>query len=246
MLLVLMYHRVSDPNFTVGVAEFKQHLLQLCANYHITTPGEPLHNSKLSICLTFDDAYYDFYHDVFPLLQQLNIKAVLGIPTKYIVASTTLAARARLTVPYPTGMEDNLYNTRVPFCTWDEIKTMVASGQVIAASHSHSHADLTDPATCLTQECLDSKNMLEQQLQIPINTFIYPYGKMNRTIHSQVAKYYDYVMRIGSAGNKNWLHPDKLIYRVDADYFWKYSRTISKTQLATYQIKYLLNRLRFK
>lgn len=46
-------------------------------------PGDPLPKKK-ALMLTFDHASVDFYTHVFPLLQNLQIPAVIGVAWRYV------------------------------------------------------------------------------------------------------------------------------------------------------------------
>lgn len=240
-----MYHQVLDPANSSCAVAFKQHLLYLKDNYPIIRPGDPVIKNALNICLTFDDAYFDFYHYVFPLLQQLKIPAVLGIPTGLIKEVATVNTKARLAVKYPAGLGTDQQN-QDPLCTWQEIKEMSASGYVQAASHSHNHVALTDPNIELTIELKQAKFMLEQKLATNIDTLIYPFGKTSRQVNQLAKQYYKYIIRIGSALNSDWHARDGLIYRINADLLWQRNLYITKSFLIKAQLKYWLNYSRGK
>ena len=245
MLLVLMYHQILDPANPGCAAAFKNHLLYLQNNYPIILPGDTIIKNSLNICLTFDDAYFDFYHYVFPLLQQLKIPAVLGVPTGLIQDTTTVNTKDRLAIPYPYGLATDKQNKN-PLCTWQEIQEMTASSYVQAASHSHNHLDLTNPNIDITIELQQSKFMLENKLATEINTLIYPFGKTSRQVNKLARQYYKHMIRIGSALNMDWQARDGLIYRVNADLLWQKNLYITNSFLIKTQFKYWLNYSRRK
>src|SRR4029078_10371494 len=146
-IITLMFHRVFEPHLGYDPAQFERYLQYLLEHYPIVVPGDNLKRNAISICLTFDDAYYDFYYYVYPLLKKYNIKAILAVPVKYILDTTTLSAQTRLSVPYPQGMADNLFAQKAPFCTWEELREMADGKHVIMASHGFAHADLSHPNT---------------------------------------------------------------------------------------------------
>lgn len=209
-----MYHRVGEGKHANTYQTFVEHLENL-ARYRVVLPGEKLSLFQLSVCLTFDDATYDFYHYVFPLLKQFNMRAILGVPVRYIMESTNLCPEERLAVPYTLAMQDGFFDKKVPFCTWDEIKEMLASGHVHIASHSFMHANLTFPFVDLKREVVTSKEILEKRLGQPVSSFIYPFGKVNKAVHAYVKQHYSYAFRIGSALNFGW--GNGLIRRINAD-----------------------------
>ncbi len=245
MLLVLMYHQILNPEKPDTSIAFKEHLCYLKDNYPIILPGDNLIKNTLNICLTFDDAYFDFYYYVFPLLQQLKIPAILSIPTQFIQETTTITSKERLAIHYPAGLAQSKQK-KTPLCTWKELKEMVDSSFVQAASHSHNHVNLTNPDININEELQKSKFMLEQTLQTKINTFVYPFGKNSLHTNKLAMQHYKYVMKIGSALNMDWHARDGLIYRINADSLWQKNKYITSGWVKKAQLKYWFNYIRKK
>lgn len=244
-LITLMFHRIHDDAQRFSYQQFSRYLKYLFDTYPIVVPGDPLHANQINLCLTFDDAYYDFYFYVYPLLKQYQIKALLAVPVKYIVEKTTLPQAQRLQIPYPQGMNGLLYQEQVPFCTWEELKEMTDSGWVKIGSHSYSHPNLTDPDCDLMQEISFSKEILEDKLKSPIDSFVYPYGRYNPTIHQKVKELYRWDFRIGSALNYQWERTGPL-YRIDAEKLWPFGHPLSSSLLLKLKTKYWVNKIRGK
>ncbi len=246
-LLVLMYHKIVEPLSPDFIAKFEAHLDYLTKNFPIVFPGDKLDAKRLNICLTFDDAYCDFYSHVFPLLQRYQAKAILAVPTKYILDSTEVPAQTRLAVPYPNGMDNMLYQSHVPFCTWEELKIMAQSANVTLASHSHSHLHLARELRSeqdFEREIILSKHILEHKTDSPVSSFVYPYGNFSRSLDKKVNETYPHTFRIGSALNRSW--KSSLLYRVDATPFWQENRFLSDVELNRYTKQFYWNRLRLK
>lgn len=217
MITTLMFHRVYAEGLP-DLELFRQFLQQMKSWGTPCLPGQPISKQTHGICLTFDDAYFDFYHSVFPLLKEFQIPAVLAIPTGLIAEAVNLPAAHRLALQYEKPLSDKPFNNSC-LCSWEEIKEMVDSGYVIPASHGASHIALNEHANW-QKEIVQSKQTLEQRLGHPVTIFVYPYGQFDKATHEFVCQHYQYAMRIGSASNFNWSHPKKLIYRVDADQYW--------------------------
>lgn len=247
MILILMFHRISDRNDPSVYQRFERFLTELSQHYVIILPGETAPKHKLSICLTFDDAYADFYLYVFPLLQKLKIRAVLGVVPSYITTKTTYRAEQRLsleTIGYNDAKTPEFY---AQFCTWQEIQEMVESGLVVVASHSMNHCNAKDEDFDPIIELEQSQQMLiENSGQKRIESFIYPYGSFQKKNHRHAQKCYRYLMRIGAALNMSWQPKDQLLYRYDADNLWKKEKAVSKSLLLSLGLKYLTNKLRGK
>ena len=73
------------------------------------------------VMITFDDAYESFYEYAFPILQQRNCKAVLGVVGRY--------------ADDYTASEDHHIN--YSYCTWTQLDEMVQSGLVELQNHSY-------------------------------------------------------------------------------------------------------------
>lgn len=242
-----MYHKIFEPTSPDFITKFEAHLAFLAQKFNIVFPGDKLKANTLNVCLTFDDAYYDFYSHIFPLLQKYRAKAILAVPTKYILDSTNVSADIRLGVPYPTGMDNDLYQSHVPFCTWEELKIMANSENVQLASHSHSHIHLARELGTyqdFEREIILSKHIIEHKTNAPAQSFVYPYGNFSRSLDKKVQAIYPHTFRIGSALNHSWKRA--LLYRVDATPFWLENRFLDNNELNRYTKQYYWNRVRLK
>jgi peptidoglycan/xylan/chitin deacetylase (PgdA/CDA1 family) len=218
MLISTAYHRIGEGKWSNPLSLFTYHLQYIKDHYPTVLPGDPLPSRwDFYLCLTFDDAYFDFYHYVFPLLVKYNVKALLAVPVKYIVEKTRLAPSERLAIPYHVAMQEGIFEHKVPFCTWEELEEMARSGFVEIASHSYSHPNMTYPSIDLKLEIETSKKILEKRLPQEISTFVYPFGKTHGQLHKEVLKYYPYAFRIGSKINSSWDCRLKPLTRIPSD-----------------------------
>jgi len=108
------------------------------------------------IIISFDDGNLDNYTNAFPIMQKYGFTGVVYIVGNYVGADKYMNA--------------------------DQIKDMAASGWEVG-SHSMSHADLTflEPQR-QRYEVVESKELLEQTLGVPIKTIAYPFGKSNGAV----------------------------------------------------------------
>jgi peptidoglycan/xylan/chitin deacetylase (PgdA/CDA1 family) len=245
VLLCLLFHRIGAPTYSNDPDLFRKTIELIRLRYRVVVPGEALTKDSLNICLSFDDAYYDFYRYVFPLLREFNMKALLAVPVKYILDKSSASAVVRLGVMHDEAMRDDIYKAKAPFCTWEEIGEMVGSGLVVPASHSFSHCAMTE-APDLQLEIVSSKEILRQKLGRDITAFVYPYGKCDRAVHAAVMRHYDFALRIGNAFNVNWHNRNGLIYRVNADNLNSPDEPFRKARMARYCLKLLSNIARGK
>ena len=244
MLLILMYHRVH------GVAArpdaLRTHLRYLRDHHPVLLPGESLPSGELSVCLTFDDATVDFYHELYPLLDELDLHALVALPTAYILPSTDLPMETRLMAQNRANMQSDYSTDGCPLCTWEELREMQAGGRVQCASHSHSHANMGHADTDVAGELTTSARLMEEQLGEAPNCFVFPYGGTSRAAQAQTLQHYRYAMRIGTAMNRGWDNNGGLLYRVDAEAFWPQGKVWSFGDGVRYRLKYLGNRVRGK
>lgn len=239
MLLILMYHRVHGVG--VSTDAFRQHMKLIHDYYPVVLPGEPLPSGEISVCLTFDDATADFCHEVFPLLEELDSKALVAVPSGYIETTTDTPVEQRLAAQRIAAMSGSYAVEESPLCTWEELRTLQDSGRVVCASHSHTHACMVDAQTDVNSELRLSRDTMEDHLGAAPDAFVYPYGRSNRRVQKTVAENYRYAMRIGTAMNLGW---SNLLYRVDAEAFWPQGKVWSQRDALKYRLKYLGNRLR--
>ena len=215
MIPVVMYHHINSDDLPLSNSDsmMDAHLRLISERYVTVFPGEELQSS--SICLTFDDAYYDFYHYVFPLLKKYNLKALLAVPCTYILDDTDVAPEKRLSLKHHEIYEN--HQTFAPFCTYVELREMVQSGHVIIASHSMNHINLSDEGVDLEREIFGSKVILEEKLGYRVESFVLPYGRYNDAAVALAHEYYRYVFRIGNALNPSWDGIGGLVYRIKGD-----------------------------
>lgn len=212
LLINVMYHHVNSDRCSNDLAVFEDHLAYIQKKFTTVFPGEEL--PKNPICLTFDDAYVDFYYLIFPLLEKYKLKALLAVPTKYILDRCEEEKNVRMSFEH----NDEFINyEKGTFCTFEEMKEMIESGLVQVVSHSHTHTNLLEEGVDLEEELLLSKNILEQKLNITVETFVFPFGKYDEAIAQETLKHYKYAFRIGNAVHKDFDGIKGINYRVDGD-----------------------------
>jgi len=129
---------------------------------HLST-GMPL--PAKPILLTFDDGYAGHYTYVYPLLKKYGYPALFAI--------------------YTAKVDKKLGRSSL---TWQQIREMAADPLITIASHSVTHPhDLTTLSDGeLRNEIVESKRILETQLNIPIHYFVYPEGKYDERTQDMI------------------------------------------------------------
>jgi peptidoglycan/xylan/chitin deacetylase (PgdA/CDA1 family) len=244
MLLILAYHRAGCGSYNNPVPVLRSHFEYLKRSFNVVVPGEPLLPRQLNVCLAFDDAFADFFAHVFPLLQEFSIRAVLGVSTAFILESTGRSMEERLSTPEEHATKWDRFWMKAPFCTWEELDRMAASGLVHIASHSHRHRDMTRPEADIAREASESRSLLENRLKCHVTTFVYPFGKVNAAAHRVVRRNYSFAMRLGSALNFGWSSWKQPLCRVQVDNVDDIAKYLSRGRLALFGLKCAANMLR--
>lgn len=238
-LLVLMYHRAQACAYGNAPAMLDAHFSYIAANYLCVLPGDPIDDDALNVCLTFDDAYFDFYAVVFPLLKRHGLRAVLAVPPAVVQERAEFPADVRL------GCEPNV-NYNHPnyggFCTWSELHEMAHSGHVAIAAHGLTHTRLDLADADLNSEIVAAQEVLTRRLGRPVDSFVFPYGRFSEKALACAQQHYRHTFRIGGADNPDWNR--SLLYRIDADRLPAPEAPFTPTRRARYRARYLWNRLR--
>ena len=240
MLISLMYHHAESDKYSNSVGMLEKHFKFISQKYQTVFPKNYTKNFfHYELCLVFDDAYFDFYYYIFPLLKKYNIKAILSVPTNYIVDDTNLSDEIRLAYKHDEAMINSNHKKFVPFCTWKEICEMISTGLVEVASHGVFHQNLliVDKETCI-MELSKSKKIIECKTGKEPTAFVYPYGKYNKDVLQLVNEYYLFNFSIGRFINLN-IH-NSVIYRVYADEMSTPSNLLSFKNRMKYTLFYFL------
>ena len=126
-----------------------------------------------SVALTFDDGYQSVYDVAFPILRQYGMSATVFLAVGLAPSTKRLPSLEGRTM-----------------LSWDEIREMDRHGIAFGA-HTCTHPDLTRvPLENAEAEARDSKAIIEEALDHPIESFAYPYGRHDRRIRTIVARHF--------------------------------------------------------
>lgn len=184
---ILLYHSVHDHPlgdfgpFTVSRDQFASHLDRLQElGFQALTVAELLEHRATgtrlparTTVITFDDGFADFADHAWPQLQRRSLAATL-----YVTAGTVGGHSDWLA---PVGAEATPMLDPVQLCE------LAASGCDIGAhSMTHPELDCLDRGRAV-EEIRQSKDVLEQLLTQPVDSFAYPHGYHDREIKRIVA-----------------------------------------------------------
>lgn len=197
-LHVLLYHDIA-PNEQEA---FKQQMIFAAQHYHFLTMDEfemiisgkqPLKGKNL--LLTFDDGYKSNREVAEHILEPLGIKACFFVLPDFIDSDDKkkfIAENLYDGKLSPQDIPD--YKTSM---SWQDLECLISKGHTIG-SHTKSHVDLAKviDEKILAEEIIESGDIIQRRLGVPINHFAYPYGNVN-CISAQamqvIKKRYQYV-----------------------------------------------------
>jgi len=155
---ILVYHGIGDKDEFLEVSEnsFKKQInYLLSSDFSFLSLEDLLKSSIKSITLVFDDGLKS-------VLKVKNFLEDKNIPFALSLISEKLSS------------EDEEYL---------KVSDLLEFKNCEFYSHSSNHIDLTQLSNSrLEQEITSSKFILEGQLNRPINTFVYPFGKCNQKV----------------------------------------------------------------
>jgi peptidoglycan/xylan/chitin deacetylase (PgdA/CDA1 family) len=129
-----------------------------------------------TVAITFDDGYWSFYAEAFPVLREYGMRATVFLPTG---DARHAASSERL--PTLEGRE---------MLGWPQIVELARSGIAFGA-HSMTHPDLRTLSTeAVAREILGSKDAIEDRLGQPVTSFAYPFGLFDARSRAVVQKHF--------------------------------------------------------
>lgn len=177
---VLMYHMVSPHRagakfngLRVTPARFETQLAWLRREgYTFFTVSELWQQwerlPEKSVAITFDDGYADNLHQALPLLEKYDAKATIYLVVDRHDRDWSTAKKAH----HNTGEL-----AREPKLSDDEVRALLASGRIELGSHTLTHINMrSTPTETKRRELIESKQQLEAQFGVPVQSFAYPFG----------------------------------------------------------------------
>ena len=168
--MILMYHNVdAKAGFnTVSAENFERQLRYVQQHWQLTdmdTYVRECHTNPHLATVTFDDAYYNLYTFGQGVLNELKIPVTVFVPV-YHVGS------------------DNCWDEEVPgyqkieTLSWLGIEELSQNPLFTFGSHGMTHVSLRHLSKEETVKDLqESKQLLEDHLQKPVNYFAFPFGQ---------------------------------------------------------------------
>ena len=196
-MVLTMYHGVSDngfnnPEIYVRPSEMREQIEWLLDNgFSIISFEDMWHieDFEKPVILSYDDGYACMYTDLFPLLQEYQVKATIFVVTA------------------DSDKGDTCIN-------WDQVREMQASGLVSIQSHtvSHKHLDRLSKAEQEEQLALSKLYITRETGREPF-ALAYPYGDANKDTFELTPSYYRFAAHM--SGRNYFTGDDPIrIYRL--------------------------------
>ena len=180
---VLLYHDVPSDEHE----HFKDQLAKLKKHWKFITPEEfanHLNGNDIlkgkNLLLTFDDGFISNKLVALKVLKSLEIKAIFFVLPNFVnMSDSTLARQYVADYIYPSLELEN-----VPIdwtnMSWDDLGELIKDGHTIGA-HTMSHVNLAKITELkeLQSEIVESADILQQKLGIPIEHFAFPFGNID-------------------------------------------------------------------
>lgn len=179
-LRVIVYHDVTSDEFS----KIEKQLIWLQKHWTFITP-EQFNNYRSgkikltgqNLLLTFDDGFASNFLVAQRILDHLGIKAIFFVVSEFVKQTNIthshkfIAENIRADL-LPSDMENTFQNM-----SWSNLRDLLEMGHTIGA-HTKTHPRLTDISTKkeLTDEIVNSANILEDQLGVSISDFAFTFG----------------------------------------------------------------------
>jgi peptidoglycan/xylan/chitin deacetylase (PgdA/CDA1 family) len=175
-LVVLSYHSVNpDSRFTSATPTlFDQHLRWLKEHCELVSFGKMAELRSSSgkgrpiVAITFDDGYSDNHSYALPALVAHSVPATFFVTTGLAGGERAVIERFARLWAVPADEIKGL--------TWSQVRELQAVGMEFGA-HTRTHPNLAAADEAKTwAEIMDSKSLLEDELQEGVKYFAYPFG----------------------------------------------------------------------
>ena len=181
---VLMYHNI--PEDKQGL--FERQINYLASVYRFITPLQfpdfvtgKYCLSGINLLITFDDGFKSNRIVAEKVLHPLGIKGIFFVPTDFIGIPDENKQNEFIVKQIFDGDSDNTeISSDMKPLTWQDLKYLNDQGHTIG-SHTKSHSRLSNlhAKDDLYGEIVESGNILEEKLGVPITLFAYPFGDIN-------------------------------------------------------------------
>ena len=184
---ILCYHAVDEAwrsPLALAPAVFDQHCAWLRAHRRVVSLADAANTmtdaSRLprgTAVLTFDDGFQGLYTDALPILLKHRLPATI-----FVVADTLTSTQR------PVDWIDDPPTEPLKTLSRAQVLEMMSAG-ITVGSHSNTHRDLTALSEDECERDLRaSREVLEDQLGVPIRWLAYPRGRHDERVRRAAAR----------------------------------------------------------
>ncbi len=182
---VLTYHSIDDTGgvLSTPVQTFERHVATLHAErirtVCLSDIAECLRARNAlpprAVALTFDDGFASTYEHAFPLLRRYGFSATVFLVTQYCGKSNAWPGQ-------PPWID------RLPLLRWPQILEM-SRGGIHFGAHTKTHPDLSHLSSSEMHAAVrDCKREIEDRLGQAVDSFAYPYGRLDARVLAVVSE----------------------------------------------------------
>ncbi len=223
-LVVLCYHAVS-PDWPAALSvrpdALERQLTFLSKRGYRGVPASEAldEQSGRAVAITFDDAYRSVLELAKPILDRLDMRASVYVPTNWP------GRDGPMTWPGIAHWVGGEHEAELSCMSWDELCGLADAGWEIG-SHTCSHPRLAELATEaeIAEELERSRAACEEQLGGPCRSIAYPYGSYDeRVVEAAERAGYEYGLTLpeGLRGPRPLCWPRIGIYNADVTWRWR-------------------------
>jgi peptidoglycan/xylan/chitin deacetylase (PgdA/CDA1 family) len=137
---------------------------------------------RMTVAITFDDAYVNFYEKAWPIIEDLKLPVSLFVPTGFVEGLCSPPVSAYHGAPM----------------SWGSLRELAESRLVELGSHTWSHPDLRGMSDeQLDRELRCSKETIEDRTGSKISGFCYPRALWSARVAREVRLHYGYAVAGG-------------------------------------------------
>ncbi len=181
---VLMYHNIHESKLGL----FERQIRYLASNYRFLTPEQfqrfvqgEYRVSGVNLFITFDDGFKSNRIVAEKVLNPLGIKGIFFIPTEFIGILDKNKQREFIAQKiYDGDVTNTEISSDMKPLTWEDLEYLLSQGHVIG-SHTLNHRRLSilNSPNIIHDEIIESGNILEKKLGVPVTHFAYPFGDID-------------------------------------------------------------------
>ncbi len=186
-MLILTYHSLDDSGSVISLPGemFAKHMHLLKENGYRAISLKRLCQSwerqetlpSRTVVLTFDDGYANLKETALPVLQECGFEATVFMVAGHVGGYNNWPSQPPI-VPH------------LPLLTWGDLRELSRHGFEIGG-HTLTHPVLAAISKdALAREIERSKDIIEQKMGSPVETFAYPYGIVDHASYRCVSSSY--------------------------------------------------------